>query len=100
MRTLSDSELSVSIYPTFEYNSSGGGGVATASADGSRINLLFDPKAVTIPEVSMRTATILGLPMLPGMRIEVEPAKLEVGSWFSMNPFLHSPPVCPLFLAV
>jgi hypothetical protein len=78
MRTLSDSELSVSVYPTFAYNSLGGGGLATARTEGNRINLLFDPTSVTIPEVSTRTAKILGVPMVPGMRIEVVPAKLEV----------------------
>ena len=30
MRTLSDSELAVAVYPTFSYNSLGGGGIATA----------------------------------------------------------------------
>jgi hypothetical protein len=78
MRTLSDSELAVSIYPSFAYNSTGGGGIAKATAGGSRINLCFNPSALRIPPVDARTTKFLGIPMVPGLRIDVVPAKLEV----------------------
>ncbi|KAK9807375.1 hypothetical protein WJX73_008921 [Symbiochloris irregularis] len=79
METLSDSALSVAIYPEFKYNASGGGGVADLipSSNPNRVNVKFDPKAMTIPDVTAATATWLGMPMLPGARIAITPSKFE-----------------------
>ena len=54
MRTLSGSELAIGFYPKFIYNSSGGGGIARASASSipGRTNLEFDPESVSIPDVT------------------------------------------------
>lgn len=54
MRTLSGSELAIGFYPKFIYNSSGGGGIARASASSTpgRTNLEFDPQSVSIPDVT------------------------------------------------
>lgn len=78
MRTLADSELAVSVYPSFAYNSLGGGGLADATVEGGRVNISFNPTAVNIPPVDARTTKFLGVPMVPGLRIDVVPAKLEV----------------------
>ena len=80
MRTLKDSALAVSIYPTLGYDASAGGGVAEAfpaPGSSSRVNIRFDPAAVCIPAVSWRTATFLGLPLPPIFKIEVLPESLE-----------------------
>lgn len=78
MRTLADSELAVSVYPSFAYNSLGGGGIADATVEGRRVNITFNPTSVNIPPVDARTTKFLGVPMVPGLRIDVVPAKLEV----------------------
>ena len=54
MRTLGDSELAISVYPTFSYNALGGGGVATCEQSGDVMHLTFDPHTVVIPDVNYR----------------------------------------------
>ena len=39
--------------------------------------LSFDPSAVSIPALDFRTTRFLGLPLPPGLRIEIEPLKLS-----------------------
>ena len=57
MRTLPGSELAIGFYPRFIYDSSGGGGIASASRSGSsRLDLEFDPAKVSIPDVSGRSS--------------------------------------------
>ena len=81
MRTLSDSELAIAVYPTFSYNSLGGGGVATAREEGSIVHVTFDPSTLTIPDVNYRNTTFMGVPMAPPFSIAVKPKKLEVGAF-------------------
>lgn len=78
MRTLSDSELAIAVYPTFSYNSLGGGGVASAREEGSIVHITFDPSTLTIPDVNYRNTTFMGVPMAPPFSIAVKPKKLEV----------------------
>ena len=78
MRTLSDSELAVAVYPTFSYNSVGGGGIASATQDGSIVRIQFDPSTLSIPDVNYRNTTFMGVPMAPPFSIAVKPKKLEV----------------------
>ncbi len=78
MRTLSDSELAVAVYPTFSYNSVGGGGIASARRDGEIIYMTFDPSTLSIPDVNFRNTTFMGVPMAPPFSIAVKPKKLEV----------------------
>ena len=78
MRTLGDSELAISVYPTFSYNSLGGGGVATATQSGDVVHLTFDPQTVVIPDVNYSNTTFMGVPMAPPFNISVHPKKLEV----------------------
>lgn len=80
MRTLSDSELAVSVYPTFAYNALGGGGIATAEQHGNIVRLTFDPAAVNIPDVNYRNTTFMGVPMAPPFSIAVQPKQLEVST--------------------
>ncbi len=78
MRTLSDSELAVAVYPTFTYNSVGGGGIATATQEGSIVHMTFNPSTLNIPDVNYRNTTFMGVPMAPPFSISVKPKKLEV----------------------
>ena len=61
MKTLSGSILAIGFYPTFSYDSSGGGGVAKAtnSSTPGRVNLSFDPSQVYITEVTGATSKVL-----------------------------------------
>ncbi|KAK9825440.1 hypothetical protein WJX81_008139 [Elliptochloris bilobata] len=77
MRTLEDSELAIGAYPTFLYNSSGGGGLGRATTVGNRINIEFDPAEVMIPAVDYSTARFMGVPLMPPFRIAVQPTKLQ-----------------------
>lgn len=80
MRTLADSQLAVSIYPAFSYNSLGGGGIATAVQEpgSDRVYLTFDTSVLNIPSVTGRTASVLGIPIPPPFVIAVKPTRLEV----------------------
>ncbi|CAK0735881.1 hypothetical protein CVIRNUC_000655 [Coccomyxa viridis] len=77
MRTLSDCELAVAVYPTFSYNSIGGGGLASATQEGSVVHIQFDPSTLKIPDVNFRNTTFMGVPMAPPFSIAVKPKKLE-----------------------
>lgn len=65
MRTLSGSKLAIGFYPTFSYDSSGGGGVAkvTSSSTPGRTNLEFDPSSVYIPEVTGQSSELHNIPV-------------------------------------
>ena len=57
MRTLQGSELAVGFYPNFDYDSSGGGGIARAvRGEDNRLHLTFDPGAVSIPNVTSKSS--------------------------------------------
>lgn len=78
MRTLSDCQLAVSIYPTFSYDAAGGGGIAqiTNSPDSQRLELSFDASTLSIPDVSYATARFLSVPLLPIFNIAIDSQKL------------------------
>ncbi|CAM6115321.1 unnamed protein product [Calypogeia fissa] len=78
LRTLKGCGLGVARYPDFVYNAEGGGGTGKAKqlADG-RIYVHFDAEGLYIPAVCFDTTTILGLPLPPGLKIEVVPKTLE-----------------------
>eukprot|EP01026_Neomeris_dumetosa_P041183 TRINITY_DN3406_c0_g1_i6.p1 TRINITY_DN3406_c0_g1~~TRINITY_DN3406_c0_g1_i6.p1 ORF type:complete len:246 (+),score=16.53 TRINITY_DN3406_c0_g1_i6:63-740(+) len=85
LRTLSDCQLAVAVYPMFGYNAEGGGGVGRAVIDeesetGTRYNLQWDPEEVFIPDLTYQTTTFLGIPLPPPLKIAIVPNKLE-GWW-------------------
>ena len=45
--------------------------------DNKKSSLSFDPSAVSIPALDFRTTKFLGLPLPPGLLIEIEPLKLS-----------------------
>lgn len=82
LSTLSGCGLRISVYPPFSYDASGGGArvgtVGGASEDiEGKSPLSFDPRAVSIPALDFRTTKFLGLPLPPGLRIEIEPLRLS-----------------------
>lgn len=44
---------------------------------GGKSPLSFDPSAVSIPALDSRTTRFLGLPLPPGLRIDIEPLRLS-----------------------
>jgi len=74
--------LAIGAYPHFRYDARGGGGSALAGeplAEGWQ-SLVFDPHSLAIPPLSSRTTRILGVPLPPGLRIVIQPERLE-GRW-------------------
>lgn len=91
LTTLADCGLRISVYPPFSYDASGGGArVGTVGAaeesqssasggdagEDKKSPLSFDPGAVSIPALDSRTTRFLGLPLPPGLRIDIEPLRL------------------------
>ena len=75
---LGDCVLGVSLYPDFVYNPRGGGGVATAvECEDGRLKVDFDLSTVYIPAVEFSTTTLLGAPLPPPLRIDIESQGLE-----------------------
>ncbi|PNW88216.1 hypothetical protein CHLRE_01g019600v5 [Chlamydomonas reinhardtii] len=79
LKTRSDCELAVSFYPRFKYNAVGGGGWGTVTDLGDgKLHLNFDTSVLVIPDMSYRTATLMGLlPMPPPLNIAIKPVSLE-----------------------
>ena len=78
LSTLSDCELAVSIYPTFSYDASGGGGIGTVTrVDGNTAHVVFDPTGLRIPPINYATSKILAVPIPPPLEIRITPKKLE-----------------------
>lgn len=76
--TLPGCALVIGRYPRFRYNADGG--IALASAihgSGSTLQLSFPPAQTNIPPLSSQTTRFLGLPLPPGLRISIEPDRLE-----------------------
>ncbi|MFO0015319.1 MAG: hypothetical protein ACK52U_02030 [Synechococcaceae cyanobacterium] len=82
LRTEADCALAIGPWPRFRYDARGGGGRGESGAElgeGWR-PLVFAPTALTIPPLDGRSARILGLPLPPGLEIEIEPLQLA-GRW-------------------
>ena len=79
LETLSGCQLAIGAYPAFRYDAAGGGGPAALGpeAAGGRRALRFAPQTLTIPALRSGTTRWLGLPLPPGLQIEVIPLRLE-----------------------
>ncbi len=79
LKSLERCRLAIGSYPHFIYNASGGGGRANMAFNQSEndLFLVFSPDEFIIPPLSWRTAKLLGLPIPPGLRIEMCMDKLE-----------------------
>ncbi|CAM6115595.1 unnamed protein product [Calypogeia fissa] len=76
--TLKGCGLGVARYPDFVYNAEGGGGTGKAEQLAvGRTSMHFDAEGLYIPAVCFDTTTILGLPLPPGLKIEVVPKTVE-----------------------
>ncbi|MFZ0407610.1 MAG: hypothetical protein WAM11_05815 [Cyanobium sp.] len=82
LQTLAGCGLRIGRYPRFGYDASGGGGTATLGGPdrGGWQALSFEAAALAIPALSWRTTRCLGLPLPPGLRITIDPQRLE-GRW-------------------
>lgn len=79
LHTLAGCGLAIGRYPRFRYNATGGRGEASiAAADPAGWRLVrFDPQTLRIPPLDSRSTRFLGLPLPPGLRIDVVPDQLE-----------------------
>ncbi len=79
LKSLDGCKLAIGSYPSFSYNAFGGGGVASIGSP-KRNNykyLCFDSDDFSIPSLNWRTTRILGIPLFPGLLIEMNMEKLE-----------------------
>ncbi|KAJ7529687.1 hypothetical protein O6H91_15G062000 [Diphasiastrum complanatum] len=109
LRTLRGCALGVSWFPDFVYNGEGGGGVGYAEElPEGLVGMRFDTEAIHIPPLSHSTATFLGVPLPPPLRIRVKPQLLEgivdlrtgkvemrfvANFFFSAGPWYNAPPL-------
>ncbi|EEF51452.1 uncharacterized protein LOC8258306 [Ricinus communis] len=77
-KTLEACKLGISRYPDFEYNAEGGTGTGFATKIkktdlNDEISVSFDLKTLYIPPLTSGTTKFLGLPMPPGLKIDIVP---------------------------
>ncbi|CAN1267371.1 hypothetical protein LINPERPRIM_LOCUS12809 [Linum perenne] len=75
-RTLPSCKLGISRYPNFDYNAQGGTGTGTAtitSSNSTNVSVEFDLETLYIPPLTTETTRFLGLPLPPGLRIDIVP---------------------------
>ena len=79
LESLERCELAIGSYPKFLYDARGGGGVASVGKEGDTHNwyLIFDSENFSIPALNWKTTKIIGLPLPPGIQIDMNLEKLE-----------------------
>tara|TARA_Y100001968_G_scaffold282587_1_gene280656 strand:+ start:902 stop:1435 length:534 start_codon:yes stop_codon:yes gene_type:complete len=79
LKSLKNCRLAIGNYPYFDYDASGGGGKASVidNERGTSLLLKFHPNKFFIPPLNWKTTKILGLPMIPGIEINMILDKLE-----------------------
>ncbi|CAI0404122.1 unnamed protein product [Linum tenue] len=107
-KTLEACKLGISRYPDFDYNAKGGTGTGIGTKDGDHISVSFDLQNLYIPPLTSETTRILGLPLPPGLKIDIVPesfqgriapdsGKVELefvaNFWFSAGSFYRAPPL-------
>ena len=82
--------LAIGAYPRFVYDASGGGGSASLGhCDGAGWqSIQFDPTKLTIPALTWRTSRVLGVPLPPGLSIQIHPEQL-LGQWHPRRGEVH-----------
>ncbi len=108
LESLKGCKLFIGRYPGFNYNATGGGGSSVKSIhtkDQKEI-IYFNPEQFSIPPLYWKTTSFLGLPLPPGIRINVIPNKLictldskgkkleldfEANFQFSLAGFINAP---------
>lgn len=103
LETLRDCSLAVSIYPTFAYNATGGGGRGRVlEVNGDVLTVEFDATSLNIPPIDYRSTKVVGVPIPPPLKIEILPKSLKgtidvrTGrpTWISMPSFSLTPGRC------
>ncbi len=79
LHTLADCDLAIGGWPRFRYDARGGGGegeLGSPDTEGRR-TLRFDADRLAIPRLDLRSGRWLGLPLPPGLAIDIRPEGLE-----------------------
>jgi len=79
LRSLDGCQLAIGSYPPFNYDASGGGGIATLLSTEKEhiLHISFASKTFSIPPLSSKTTKFLSLPLPLGLKIEMSMDKLE-----------------------
>lgn len=78
LSTLKDCRLTIGRFPPFSYDASGGGGSGHLGSPGQdgRQGLHFEAAQLRIPSLAGRRARLLGIPLPPGVVIQITPLAL------------------------
>ncbi|KAJ0968830.1 hypothetical protein J5N97_021707 [Dioscorea zingiberensis] len=79
-QTLETCKLSISRYPDFQYNATGGKGTGSGYKEDTTdhdIQVSFDTQTLYIPPLQSSTTRFLGLPLPPFLRVEIIPQLLH-----------------------
>ncbi len=79
LRSLNGCRLAIGYFPYFSYNAKNGGGKAIiiCSEKENILNLKFIPQDFSIPPLTYQTTRFLGIPLPPGLKIEMNMDKLD-----------------------
>ena len=79
LKSLEGSRLKIGLFPAFDYNASGGGGIGTLipTLKDNIEYLSFSSKSFSIPPLNSLTTKFLSIPLPPGLKIEMSMDKLE-----------------------
>jgi len=75
LSTLAGCGLAIGRFPAFRYDARGGGGISAPRTGGAAV--AFPPEQLMIPPLDWRSTRFLGLPLPPGLSIQIEPEELE-----------------------
>ena len=79
LKSLEGSRLKIGLFPAFDYNASGGGGIGTLipTLKDNIEYLSFSSKSFSIPPLNSLTTKFLSIPLPPGLKIEMSMDQLE-----------------------
>ncbi len=79
LKSLKGCRLAIGNYPAFTYDARGGGGEAQVNEfkDSPIKELIFNKDSFSIPPLNWKTTKILGIPLPPGIQINIENKSLE-----------------------
>ena len=80
LKTQAGCQLVIAGYPPFRYDASGGGGLSSVQPEpdsgSSIVPLEFPAQELMIPPLDSSRARFLGLPLPPGLSIQIQPDRL------------------------
>ncbi len=85
LKSLANCELSISTYPKFKYNATGGGGkgILKETDKEGYFQIIFQQNKFNIPPINSETTKFLGVSLPPGIEIKI--ATQELAGYINLN---------------